>query len=400
MTSSSNPFVLSRPISSPYASLIARRRPAPAPAPVDVDFTVRLSVWKRGSCQTNSHLANHIRYILQEIDGRGENSNPWTVTALPRSTYPVGTWPQPIQADISCRSMDILLSEPSSLEDAYEDRMELVNWLFRHFRAFMSNQDYVESIYSDRLIGFALNYPAIPNGETSYIRLNVQEFHLPEIKEWEKIKTEFVRTKFYHGPLLALDRVAEVVKAYKEMIQEIPNDTFPDIYAKIGLAATKAAAGVLPDLMEKVFLPIIQNQYRRAFQADYLQHSLLKDIDRSTVDDLIYRYTPPVVRCMEEVLDALENMAMDTKSREPCPRQTCDVLSKIYQLKRKTPALTAMLMFLADKKAQQKFIWGTAAGLIVFSGIILCAAPVTAGFYSPTAFQLISSFFFRKRKTI
>lgn len=35
-------------------------------------------------------------------------------------------------------------------------------------------------------------------------------------------------------------------------------------------------------------------------------------------------------------------------------------------------------MFLADKKAQQKFIWGTAAGLIVFSGIILCAAPVTA----------------------
>ena len=112
--------------------------------------------------------------------------------------------------------------------------------------------------------------------------------------------------------LLALDRVAEVVKAYKEMIQEIPNDTFPDIYAKIGLAATKAAAGVLPDLMEKVFLPIIQNQYRRAFQADYLQHSLLKDIDRSTVDDLIYRYTPPVVRCMEEVLDALENMAMDT----------------------------------------------------------------------------------------
>ncbi|KAM0311491.1 hypothetical protein ACHAO8_007100 [Botrytis cinerea] len=390
MTSSSNPFVLSRPISSPYASLIARRRPAPAPAPVDVDFTVRLSVWKRGSCQTNSHLANHIRYILQEIDGRGENSNPWTVTALPRSTYPVGPLPQPIQADISCRSMDILLSEPSSLEDAYEDRMELVNWLFRHFRAFMSN----------RLIGFALNYPAIPNGETSYIRLNVQEFHLPEIKEWEKTKTEFVRTKFYHGPLLALDRVAEVVKAYKEMIQEIPNDTFPDIYAKIGLAATKAAAGVLPDLMEKVFLPIIQNQYRRAFQADYLQHSLLKDIDRSTVDDLIYRYTPPVVRCMEEVLDALENMAMDTKSREPCPRQTYDVLSKIYQLKRKTPALTAMLMFLADKKAQQKFIWGTAAGLIVFSGIILCAAPVTAGFYSPTAFQLISSFFFRKRKTI
>ncbi|KAM0144886.1 hypothetical protein ACHAP3_000005 [Botrytis cinerea] len=390
MSSSSDSFVLSQPISNPYASLIARRRPAPAPAPVDVDFTVRLSVWKRGSCQANSHLANHIRYILQEIDGRGENSNPWTVTALSRSTYPVGTWPQPIQADISCRIMDILLSEPSSLEDAYEDRMELVNWLFRHFRAFMSN----------RLIGFALNYPAIPNGETSYIRLNVQEFHLPEIKGWEKTKTEFVRTKFYHGPLLALDRVAEVVKAYKEMIQEIPNDTFPDVYAKIGLAATKAAAGVLPDLMEKVFLPIIQNQYRRAFQADYLQHSLLKDIDRSTVDDLIYRYTPPVVRCMEEVLDALENMAMDTKSREPCPRQTCDVLSKIYQLKRKTPALTAMLMFLADKKAQQKFIWGTAAGLIVFSGIILCAAPVTAGFYSPTAFQLMSSFFFRKRKTI
>lgn len=53
--------------------------------------------------------------------------------------------------------------------------------------------------------------------------------------------------------LLALDRVAEVVKAYKEMIQEIPNDTFPDVYAKMGLAATKAAAGVLPDLMEKVF---------------------------------------------------------------------------------------------------------------------------------------------------
>ncbi|KAM0147699.1 hypothetical protein ACHAPG_010435 [Botrytis cinerea] len=254
--------------------------------------------------------------------------------------------------------MDILPSKPSSLEDAYEDRKGLVDWLFPHFRAFMSNQYYMDSIYSDRLIGFALNYPAIQNGETSYARLHVQEFHLPEIKEWEKTKIEFVRTKFYHGPLLALDRVAEVVKAYKEMIQDIPNDTFPDVYAKMGLAATKAAAGVLPDLMEK--------------------HSLLKDIDRSTVDDLIYRYTPPVVRCMEEVLDALENMAMDTKSREPCPRQTCDVLSKIYQLKRKTPALTAMLMFLADKKAQQKFIWGTAAGLIVFSGIILCAAPVTA----------------------
>lgn len=86
--------------------------------------------------------------------------------------------------------MDILPSKPSSLEDAYEDRKGLVDWLFRHFRAFMSN----------RLIGFALNYPAIPNGETSYIRLNVQEFHLPEIKEWEKTKTEFVRTKFYHGP--------------------------------------------------------------------------------------------------------------------------------------------------------------------------------------------------------
>lgn len=96
--------------------------------------------------------------------------------------------------------MDILPSKPSSLEDAYEDRKGLVDWLFPHFRAFMSNQYYVDSIYSDRLIGFALNYPAIQNGETSYARLHVQEFHLPEIKEWEKTKIEFVQTKFYHGP--------------------------------------------------------------------------------------------------------------------------------------------------------------------------------------------------------
>ncbi|TEY34369.1 hypothetical protein BOTCAL_0631g00090 [Botryotinia calthae] len=297
MSSSSDSLVLSRPTSNPYASLIARRRPAPAP--VDIDFTVRLSVWERGSCQTNSHLAHHIRFILQQIDGGGaENPNPWTVTALPHSIYPVGPWPRPIQVDISCHIIDIFLSKPSSLEAAYEDRMELVDWLFQHFRAYMSNQDYVEPIYSDRLIGFALNYPAIPNGETSYTRLNVQEFHLPEIKEWEKTKTEFVRNKFYNGLLLALDRVAEVVKAYKEMIQEIPNDTFPNFYAK-GLAAAKAATGVLPDVMEK--------------------YPLLKDIDQSTIDDLIHQHTPLV-----------------------------------------------------------KFIWGTAAGLIVFGSIILCAAPVTA----------------------
>ena len=95
MSSSSDSFVLSQPISNPYASLIARRRPAPAP--VDVDFTVRLSIWERGSCQVDSHLANHIRFILQEIHGGGKSSNPWTVTALPRSNYPVGRWPQPIQ---------------------------------------------------------------------------------------------------------------------------------------------------------------------------------------------------------------------------------------------------------------------------------------------------------------
>ncbi|TGO80885.1 hypothetical protein BPOR_1575g00010 [Botrytis porri] len=85
---------------------------------------------------------------------------------------------------------------------------------------------------------------------------------------------------------------------------------------------------------------------------------------------------------MEEVLDALENMAMDTKSREPSPRQTCDVLSKIYQLKRRTPGLTAVLILLADKKAQQKYVWGTIAvggiSTLVVGGILFCVAPVAA----------------------
>ncbi|KAF7911540.1 uncharacterized protein EAE98_012010 [Botrytis deweyae] len=343
---------------NPYASLIASRRPAPAP--VDVDFTVRLSVWQRGSRQTNSQLADHISFVLQGIHEGSKSSNPWTTTTLPRSIDSAGSWPQPTQVNISCRSMDILPPKSSyQQEDRWEDHKALVDFLFQYFQAHMSNQDYVNSIYSDRLIGFALNYPAIPNGETSYSRLDIQEFHLPEIKKWEMFKTKIVRTKFYHGPLLTLDRVSEVIRAYNEIIQMIPNGIFPNSNANIGLAAGRAAVGVLPDLMEK--------------------NSLLKDLDRSSVDDLVRQYTPPVIRCMEEVLDALENMAMDTKSREPCPRQTCDVLSKIYQLKRRTPALTGVLALLVDKKAQQKCIWGTiAVSSLVVGGILFYTAPVTA----------------------
>ncbi|KAF7946453.1 hypothetical protein EAE96_009451 [Botrytis aclada] len=359
MSSSSSSSVLSRPISNPYASLIASRRPASGP--VDVDFTVRLSVWERGSRQTSFQLAILVRLILRSIDDGARDPSPWTVTVPHRSIDPVGPWPQPIQVDVSCRSMDILLSEPSSQEDALKDRKGFVDFLFSHLQLRMSHQDSVKFIYSDRLIGFALNYPAIRNGETSYSRLYIQEFHLPQIKEWETMKTRFVRTKFYHGPLLALNHAAEVLRAYKEMIQTIPNGIFPNADANIGLAATNAAIGVLPDLME--------------------MHPLLKDLDRSTVDDLVHHFTPPVVRCMEEVLDALEKMAMNTKSREPYPRQTCDVLLKIYQLKRRTQALTAVLMLLKDKKAQQKYIWGTVAvggiSILAVGGILLCTAPVT-----------------------
>ncbi|THV43806.1 hypothetical protein BGAL_0899g00010 [Botrytis galanthina] len=349
MSSSTSSLVLSRQKSNPYASLIASRRPAPAP--VDVDFTVRLSVWQRGSRQTNSQLADLISVILQKIHERSESPNSWTATPLPRSIDPAGLWPQPTQVDISCRIMNILPPISScQQEDRWEDHKGLVDFLFEHFQAHMSVRDYVKSIYSDRLIGFALNYPAIPNGETSYNRLDIQEFHLPEIKKWEIFKTKIVQTKFYHGPLLTLNRVTEVVKAYKEMTQMIPNGIFPNSNANTGLAT-----GKIP---------------------------LLKDLDRSSVDDLVHQYTPPVVRCMEEVLDALENMAMDTKSREPCPRQTCDVLSKIYQLKRSTPALTGVLLLLADKKAQQKCIWGTIAvssiSTLVVGGILFCAAPVAA----------------------
>ncbi|TGO06949.1 hypothetical protein BTUL_0380g00020 [Botrytis tulipae] len=354
MSSSTSSLVLSRQKSNPYASLIASRRPAPAP--VDVDFTVRLSVWQRGSRQTNSQLADHISLVLQGIHEGSKSPNSWTATPLPRSIGPAGPWPQPTQVDISCRVMDIL--PPKSFcqqDDRWEDHKALVDFLFQRFQAHMSVRDYVKSIYSDRLIGFALNYPAIPNGETPYNRLDIQEFHLPEIKKWEMFKTKIVQTKFYHGPLLTLNRVTEVVKAYKEMTQMIPNSIFPNSNAKL-------AIGLLPDLMETI--------------------PLLKDLDRSSVDDLVHQYTPPVVRCMEEVLDALENIAMDTKSREPCPRQTCDVLSKIYQLKRRTPALTGVLVLLADKKVQERCIWGTIAvssiSTLVVGGILFCAAPVAA----------------------
>ncbi|KAF5872765.1 uncharacterized protein Bfra_006128 [Botrytis fragariae] len=323
-------LVLSRQIPNPYASLIASRRPAPAP--VDVDFTVRLSVWQRGSRQANSQLANHIRSILREIHGGSESSNHWTTTTLPRSIDPAGPWPQPTQVDISCRSMDILPPKSSSQEDRLEDRKGLVDFLFQQFQAYMSNQDYVKSIYFDRLIGFALNHPAIPDGETSYSRIDIQEFHLPE-KKRETLKTKIVQTKFYHGPLLALDRVAEVVRSYKEMRQTIPNGSFPNSKADIGLAAAKAAVGVLPDLME--------------------MHPLLKDLDRSTVDDLVHQYTPSVVRCMEEVLDALENMAMDT-------------------------TLTAVLILLADKKAQQKYICALRHCFLVNFKVIIANYRLTA----------------------
>ncbi|KAF7928961.1 uncharacterized protein EAE97_009803 [Botrytis byssoidea] len=356
MKSSSGSLVPSRPRSNLYASLIERRRPAPAP--VDADLKVRMSVWERGSRQTNSQLAILIRSILRVIHEEGNIPNPWTVTAVLRSIEPAGPWPQPIQVDLSCRSIDILQSESSSPEEALEDEKEFVDFLFKHLEAIHTTDlDYVRSIYSDRLIGFALKYPAIPDGETSYSRLDIQKFHLPEVENLETFRTKLISTKFYHGPLLALDRVAEVVSAYKEMIQTIPHGSFQNANANMGLAAAKAAVGMQP---------IMEN------------HPLLKDLDRSTVDDLVHHYTPPVIRCMEEVLDALEKMAMATKSREPCPRQTCDILSKIYQLKRSTPALTAVLVLLADKKAQEKYIWGSVivGGVIgvVIGASLLCAA--------------------------
>ncbi|KUJ09678.1 uncharacterized protein LY89DRAFT_275552 [Mollisia scopiformis] len=156
--------------------------------------------------------------------------------------------------------------------------------------------------------------------------------------------------------------IADVLSAYDTVIQKIPIGYFNSPTANLAIAGLQTASAAVPRLTANSPLP--------------------KDLDRSSVKEFIHESYRPVLRCLEDVLEVLEDLAMDTRSNEPSPRKSCNALHKIYQLKRATPRLTAILAYLTDKKKQDAIIWGAFAvsGVVLVGGAVaaVCLLPVAA----------------------
>ncbi|KAK0124003.1 hypothetical protein ONS95_008992 [Cadophora gregata] len=272
----------------------------PQRAPPGTDFTAHMTVWKNGQggqCQTNIQLARSIGKFLHsmhvamcEAQGTAVSPTPWTV--IPMSPIQ-GPLPQPLEIEISCKTADMWNNdEPANeVEKLMRGRTLIDEILWKHLQALSDHQD-IETIFSC-LLGFVLKYPATPTaGVETYHKLHVQSFHIPELEQWQRWEKETVKTKFYDGPLLALDQIADIFLAYDPVIQMIPcssSELTPITRAVQGL---KVASGALPDV--KARLP------------------RSKDLDRSSVDNLIRECYPPVLRSMEDALEALRDLAMET----------------------------------------------------------------------------------------
>ncbi|PVH89354.1 hypothetical protein DL98DRAFT_647882 [Cadophora sp. DSE1049] len=338
------------------------------PVPIGTDFTARFTAWQQGPkdlCPTSDRLASlarpHLEKFYQEAANAGSSgrSSPWTLTPLPGGSGPL---PRPIEMDISCQTSVALESEAVDDNDRRERAQFLTKTIMVLIRRMIFHPD-SQKLFNRCLVGYSVSYPAVPTfNDEIYKLLEFHPFHLPEIEEWSKREQEIIRTEFYHGPLLLLKRTADFLSAYGPLIQNIPVGYFEESYLNEGIAGLQYASVALPRLQYNILD--------------------LSHLDRTRVDGLIKGCYPSVLRCMEDVLEALEELAMATKSSNPSIPMSCNAIYKIYKLKRTTPSLTAALVYLADKKAQEKFVWGTIA---LGSAFVVTAAllfPVAAPFVS------------------
>ncbi|KAG9566475.1 hypothetical protein KCU71_g4536, partial [Aureobasidium melanogenum] len=177
------------------------------------------------------------------------------------------------------------------------------------------------------------------NLERSMLRCAVAHFDRPPPAK------RFTRTRLYHGPVIAMDKVTEMLQGLTPAIRGMP-DSGPDWVRRMRQAIPEEG---IPRFNDK----------------------LLRELDRKDSKELVKEFFPETRRWMETCIAALQTIAY---SRRPLSNMDiCSAIHAVLTLRRSAPPFTFSVRLLADAKFQRVALSATTVGTFVVGAALIYA---------------------------